>query len=435
MASKLQFLLFSTLLLFSTSFITNAQPSFRPRALVLSITKDPSVLQYLAIVSQRTPLASINTVVDLGGQFLWVDCEQFYVSSSYTPARCGSAQCSLARSTSCGTCNSPAGPGCNNNTCGLFPENTVTNTVTSGELAQDVLALPSTNGRNPGPVVSIPRLLFTCAPSFLLDGLASGVRGMAGLGRAPIGLPSQFAAAFSFNRKFAICLPSTTAANGVIFFGNTPYTMQPNIDISTGLTYTPLLINPVSTAGVSTQGERSTEYFIGVKSIKVNEKAISLNTSLLSIQSNGFGGTKISTINPYTVLETSIYKAVTETFVREANLSRVASVAPLEFCYDSRNFGSTRVGPAVPSIDLVLQSESVFWRISGANSMVQIRENVLCLGFVDGGSEPRTSIVIGGHQLEDNLLQFDLATSRLGFSSSLLGRQTSCSNFNFTSNA
>ncbi|KAF5183181.1 Basic 7s globulin [Thalictrum thalictroides] len=435
MASKLKFLLFSAILFFSTSFITNAQPSFRPRALVLSITKDPSVLQYLAIVSQRTPLASINTVVDLGGQSLWVDCQQFYVSSSYAPARCGSAQCSLARSQSCGTCNAPAAPGCNNNTCGLFPENTVTNTATSGELAQDVLALPSTNGRNPGPVVSIPRLLFTCAPSSLLDGLASGVRGMAGLGRAPIGLPSQFAAAFSFNRKFAICLPSTTAATGVIFFGNTPYIMQPNIDISASLMYTPLLINPVSTAAVSSQGERSTEYFIEVKSIKVNAKAISLNTSLLSIRSNGFGGTKISTVNPYTVLETSIYKAVTEAFVREANyLTRVASVAPLEFCYDSRNVGSTRVGPAVPSIDLVLQSESVFWRISGANSMVQIRENVLCLGFVDGGSEPRTSIVIGGHQLEDNLLQFDLSTSRLGFSSSLLGTQTTCSNFNFTSN-
>jgi hypothetical protein len=52
---------------------------------------------------------------------------------------------------------------------------------------------------------------------------------------------------------------------------------------------------------------------------------------------------------------------------------------------------------------------------------------------VDGGVNPRTSIVIGGHQLEDNLLQFDLAASRLGFSSSLLFRQTTCANFNFTS--
>ncbi|MCL7034335.1 hypothetical protein MKW94_002609 [Papaver nudicaule] len=63
---------------------------------------------------------------------------------------------------------------------------------------------------------------------------------------------------------------------------------------------------------------------------------------------------------------------------------------------------------------------------------MQVSDDVLCLGFVDGGVNPRTSIVLGGYQLEDNLLQFDIARSRLGFSSTLLGRQTTCSNFNFT---
>ena len=113
----------------------------------------------------------------------------------------------------------------------------------------------------------------------------------------------------------------------------------------------------------------------------------------------------------------------------------MTSVAPFRACFSSKHIGGTRVGPSVPQIDFVLQSESVFWRIFGANSMVQVSNDVLCLGFVDGGLKPRTSIVIGGHQLEDNLLQFDLATSRLGFSSSLLFRQTTCANFNFTSNA
>ena len=41
----------------------------------------------------------------------------------------------------------------------------------------------------------------------------------------------------------------------------------------------------------------------------------------------------------------------------------------------------------------------------GANSMVKVKENVLCLGVVDGGLKPRTSIVTGGHQLEDNMLE------------------------------
>ncbi|KAH7522369.1 hypothetical protein FEM48_Zijuj07G0131100 [Ziziphus jujuba var. spinosa] len=414
-----------------------AQTSFRPKALLLPVTKDSSTLQYLTQINQRTPLVPIQLTLDLGNAFLWVDCEQGYVSSTYKPARCRSAQCNLAQSKACGECFSPPKPGCNNNTCSLLPDNTITNTGTIGELAQDIVSIQSTDGSNPGRVVSVPNLLFACAPSFLLEGLASGVKGMAGLGRTKIGLPSQFSAAFSFDRKFAICLSSSTRSNGVVFFGDGPYVFLPrNFDLSESLIYTPLFINPVSTAGAFFEGENSAEYFIGVKSIKINNETFRLNSSLLSIDSKGNGGTKISTVKPYTVLETSIYSAVVDAFVKAlANVKRVAAVPPFGACFNSSNIGSTRVGPAVPDIDLVLQSNSVFWRIFGANSMVQVSEDVLCLGFVDGGVKPRTSIVIGGHQLEDNLLQFDIATNRLGFSSSLLFRQTTCSNFNFTSNA
>jgi hypothetical protein len=157
---------------------------------------------------------------------------------------------------------------------------------------------------------------------------------------------------------------------------------------------------------------------------------------LLSIDREGNGGTKISTVNPYTVLETSIYNAVTDFFTKElSGVPRVPAVAPFGLCFNSTNIGSTRVGPAVPQIDLVLQSESVYWRIFGANSMVQVNDDTLCIGFVDGGVNPRTSIVIGGHQIEDNLLQLELAASKLGFSSSLFFRLTTCANFKFTSNA
>ncbi|KAE8686141.1 Hepatoma-derived growth factor-related protein [Hibiscus syriacus] len=425
----LQCFFFTCLLLYISS-PSLAQQSFRPKALVIPVAKDASTLQYLTTIDQRTPLVPTDLVVNLGGKFMWVDCERDYVSSTYRPARCRSAQCSLAGADGCGDCFSAPRPGCNNNTCGVTPDNSVTHTATSGEVAQDVVSLQSTDGRNPGRVVSVPRFLFACAPTFLLQGLASGVTGMAGLGRTRIGLPSQFAAAFSFRRKFAVCLSSSTSANGVIFFGDGPYMFLPGIDASQSLTFTPLFINPVSTA--------SAEYFIGVKSIKVNEKTVSLNTTLLSIDNQGVGGTKISTVDPHTVLEASIFKAVTEAFINEAaamNITRVAGVAPFEVCFSSSNILSTRLGPAVPSIDLVLQNQDVFWRIFGANSMVEVNTDVLCLGFVNGGSNPTTSIVIGGHQLENTLLQFDLATSRLGFSATLLGRRTTCSNFNFTSNA
>ncbi|PIN06395.1 Aspartyl protease [Handroanthus impetiginosus] len=435
MASSYPLFLSSLLLLIS---FCHAQSSFRPDALVLPVRKDASTQQYVTRINQRTPLVPVNLVVHLGGQFLWVDCENNYVSSSYRPVRCRSAQCSLAGSSGCGDCFNGPRPGCNNNTCGVFPDNPFTRTATGGELAEDIVSVQSTDGSNPGRSVTVPRFIFSCAPTFLLQGLASGATGLAGLGRARIAFPSQFASAFSFRRKFAVCLSSSTSSNGVIFFGDGPYNFLPNIEVSQSLRFTPLFINPVSTAAASSQGEPSTEYFIRVNSIRINNNPITINNTLLTIDSQGNGGTKISTVNTYTLLESSIYREFTAAYIREAaarNISRVAGVAPFDVCFSSQNVGSTRVGPAVPFIDLVLQGQNAVWTITGSNSMVQANDNVLCLGFLDGGSNPRTSIVIGGYQFEDNLLQFDLAASRMGFSSTLLGRSTTCANFNFTSNA
>ncbi|CAN0886867.1 Probable aspartic proteinase GIP2 [Linum grandiflorum] len=269
-SSILNLVLISCLLFCITT--SDAQSSFKPKALVLPVTKHQTTLQYIAIINQRTPFIPLNLTLDLGGRYFWVDCEHRYVSSSYKPARCGSAECSLANSKSCTTeCYSTPKPGCNNNTCGLFPDNPLTQAASSGDLGQDIVAIQSTDGSNPGEVAKVPNFLFSCAATYLLEGLANGVRGMAGLGRTKVSFPSQFSAALKFDRKFAICLSS-----------------------------------------------------------------------------------------------------------------------------------------------------------------VEVKKDVLCLGFVDGGANPRTSIVIGGHQLEDNLLQFDVANSRLGFSSSLLSRQTNCANFNFT---
>lgn len=177
------------------------------------------------------------------------------------------------------------------------------------------------------------------------------------------------------------------------------------------------------------------EYFIGVKSIKVNNRALIVNKTLFSIDSHGVGGTKLSTVDPYTVLENSIYRAVEAAFVTGLPTARrVPPVGPLGICFNSNDIQTTRVGYAVPWIEFILQNENVKFSVTGANSMVRAADNVLCLGFVNGGVNPRTSIVIGGYQLENNLLQFDLAANRLGISPPLiLEYRTVCSNFNFTS--
>ncbi|OWM66824.1 hypothetical protein CDL15_Pgr002619 [Punica granatum] len=430
-------ILLSSLLLLSFSSTSSlAQTSFRPKALVLPVTKDISTLQFVTHIHQRTPLVPLSLVVDLGGRHFWVDCDDpSYVSSTYSSPRCRSAQCSLAQTNGCGQCFSLARPGCNNNTCAMGPENSVTRTATGGELASDVVSVLSTDGSNLGRAVRVSQFLFACGSTFLLDGLALGVKGMAGLGRTKISFPSQLSSAFSFRREFAICLPSSTNSTGVIFFGPGPYKFLPNIDASMSLGYTPLLNNPVSTATSYTAGEPSYEYFIDINAIRVEDMPIQLNATLLTIDRNGNGGTKISTVVPYTVLEASIFKAVSEVYISKmagTNVMRVKPVKPFDVCFSSKNIEKTSIGPEAPYIYLTRQNQQPVWAILGSNSLVQVNNEVMCLAFINGGANPTTSIVIGAYQLQDNLLHFDLAKSRVGFSSTLLNVGTSCAKFNFS---
>ncbi|KAH9682910.1 peptidase A1 domain-containing protein [Citrus sinensis] len=248
--------------------------------------------------------------------------------------------------------------------CGLSTYNPISNTGIIDSLRIDVVSIESnTNGR----AVTVPKFIFLCGSDpFVLRGLATGVTGIAALGRSKTALPSQLAAAFSFHRKFAICL-SPSSSNGIIIIGDVP---NNNVDVSKSLTYTPLIINPVEIES-GFLGIPSNEYFIGVKSVKVSGKAILFNAKLLSVDKNGYGGTKISTAVPYTVLETSIYSALVQAFVNAMpNVTRVAPVPPFGACFNSRDFGIGST--SVPQIDLVLQSNEVLWSILGANSIVQV---------------------------------------------------------------
>lgn len=264
---------------------------------------------------------------------------------------------------------------------------------------------------------------------------------MVGLGRNRITLPTQISSSFggSFRRKFAICLPSTKTSTGVLLFGDSPYKFYASynksklIDITKRFQYTKLYINPISTASAYVYGEPSTDYFVAIKSITVNRKPVAINATLLSFNNNrAIGGSKVSTVDPYTVLHSSIYKALVEAFAAELKAINVAKVAPVgkfSECFSTEILSFTLLGYDVPDIGFVFEGQDAVWELHGANLMVQINRDVVCLGFVDGGLRPRTSIVIGAHQIEDNLLQFDLAASRLGFSSTLLWLASECGNF------
>lgn len=64
--------------------------------------------------------------------------------------------------------------------------------------------------------------------------------------------------------------------------------------------------------------------------------------------------------------------------------------------------------------------------------MVRVNDEVTCLGVLDGGPEQGHGVIVGGHQLEDVLMEFDLGASMVGFGRSLLMSQRSCSDFSLS---
>ncbi|WMV14853.1 hypothetical protein MTR67_008238, partial [Solanum verrucosum] len=77
--------------------------------------------------------------------------------------------------------------------------------------------------------------------------------------------------------------------------------------------------------------------------------------------------------------------------------------------------------------------KNVHWTITGANSLVKVNEDVVCLAIVERRTRDwGEAIIIGTYQMQDNLVEFDISRRRIGFSNLLLFHQTMCSNQNYT---
>ncbi|XP_030515625.1 probable aspartic proteinase GIP2 [Rhodamnia argentea] len=380
--------------------------SSRSRTLVLPLAKDASTLQYVATVYHGPSLDPVELAVDLGGPSLWLDCS---ASSSASVRRvpCRSIACLAATSDVSGLRRACAGGACSD--CDVQSESGAAGEAACGVLAEGAVAVDAVDGSGERSVAAVDRFLISCARAAPGFG-AGGVRGTLGLGRSRISLPSQMATAFGIRRRFFACL---SASEGVIVAGDGPFFSHLNADISKSLTYTPL---------ATAKSTRSSDYLINLTSIKINGKRLSLNSS--SPRS-----VKLSTAIPYAAMVSPIYSVFAEAFAGAASamgMARVPPVGPFRVCFDPRSVSATGVGPDAPAIDLVLQSEMVRWRIGGSSSMVRMSDEATCLGVVDGGNGLESSVVLGGHQLEDVLLEFDFGGSRLGFGPPSAG-QLGCS--------
>ncbi|KAG7555791.1 Peptidase family A1 domain [Arabidopsis suecica] len=373
MASSLNLFFFSFL---STLIISNSQISDSLNGVVFSVVKDLPTGQYLAQIHLGDSPEPVKLVVDLAGSILWFDCSSRHISSSRNLISGSSSGCLKAKVGNDRVSSSSSRGDHQNTDCELLVRNGAVGITARGELNSDVMSFGSVT--SPGTV----DLLFACTPPWLLRGLASGAQGVMGLGRAQISLPSQLAAETNDRRRLTVFL---SPLNGVVSTSSVEEVF--GVAASRSLVYTPLLTGS------------SGNYVINVKSIRVNGHKLSVEGPLAA---------ELSTVVPYTMLESSIYAVFAEAYAKAASeATSVAPVAPFGLCFTS--------DVEFPAVDLALQSEMVRWRIQGKNLMVDVGGAVRCLGIVDGGSSRVNPIVMGGLQLEGLILDFDLGNSMMGF--------------------
>ncbi|CAH8389497.1 unnamed protein product [Eruca vesicaria subsp. sativa] len=388
------------------------KPKPKPRTFVIPVFKDTrSGLYYTNVTVGKPPIVA-NLVVDVRGSALWFECETLgYNSTTSTPVPCGSSACEKAKD-KCSTCQA-------------YLKSELTFNTRIATLINDNVMLSYTSPSLYVAPKHAVRARIACRGYFegMMSMLPADTIGILGLGNSSTSFVNSLVSSYKIPFKVALCLPSKPGNNhGSVYIGGSPYVLPPNRkDVRGLLVSTPLISNRETIE----HGE-DYNYFIDVKSIEVNGMRLSFDHDLLSNKTGHWGRTKIKNVIPYTLLEASIYKALVNAFSGKAKKQK--AVYPFTDCFSYKSFGGkSLLGKETPVISLVLGG-GVKWDIYGPNSLVKVKKNVVCLAFQEADEfESKFPIEIGGYQMEDNLVEFDLEASKFSFTSSLLRHNTSCS--------
>ncbi|RLM73725.1 basic 7S globulin-like [Panicum miliaceum] len=418
----LPLLVLSLLLLSPPGTLAGGDGSPPSRPIVTPITKDSVTSLYTIPVTGGAPL-----VLDLAGPLIWSPCQP-----GHRTVPCKSSVCTVANrnhpancaSTGTGQPGSPD-PSC---ACTAYPYNPVSDQCGSGDLTKMSLSANATDGKNPLFPVSFPAYA-ACAPDGLLASLPAGAAGVAGLSRQPLSLPSQVASRLKVAKQFALCLAGD-GQTGATIFGGGPFELQaaPPMELAEDLRKNalPLLVNPKNNGA----------YYFRVHGIAVNQAQVPMPAGAFDLdRRQGTGGVLFSTVTRYTTLRSDIFSPLINAFdAATSGIPRRKPMPPYNLCYEASAFGSTRLGPGVANIDLMLDGGRN-WTLPGASSLVQVDERTLCFAFQNMGFGATVAnspaVIIGTYQMENNLVLFDLEKGTFGISGLLLGIRTTCGNFNF----
>ncbi|CAM0884744.1 unnamed protein product [Alopecurus aequalis] len=397
------------------------------RPIVARVSKDAATSLYTIAIKA----GGARLLLDLAGPLLWL-------ANCPTPHRtipCGSGVCKVANWNHPPNCPS-TGTACSKGAaCTTCPYNPVDGHCARDDATTLTLAAHETDGTNPLSAAVSFRAVGSCAPGALLVSLPEGAAGVAGLSRLPLSLPSQASYILGLEKQFALCLPAGSGSDGVAIFGGGPFQLlaAPPVELADNLrkNQLPLLRNPRRNNGA---------YYFRITGIAVNQQKVTTPPGAFDLnRRRGTGGVVLSTVTPYTVLRPDIYRPLHDAFDAATNgIARAPPVPPFDMCYQASALGSTRMGFGVANIDLMLDLGGARnWTLFGGSSLVQVSDQTACFAFVPmvasmPAAADSPAVILGGFQIQEHLLMFDLEKSTFGFSGLLSGIRTGCENFNFT---
>uniref|UniRef100_A0A1J3IW46 Basic 7S globulin 2 n=1 Tax=Noccaea caerulescens TaxID=107243 RepID=A0A1J3IW46_NOCCA len=375
---------------------------------LLPITKHEPTKQFYTTINIGSAAKSpVNLLLDLGTNLTWLDCRKIKSLSSLRLVTCQSS-----------TCKSIPGNGCDGKSCLYRQPNPLGKIpVVTGRVVQDSASISTTDGGKFLSKVSVRPFTFSCAEEKHFQGLSFPVAGVMALSPGKFPFWRQVTTAFNVIPKFSLCLPSS--GTGHFYIAGVHYLIPP-FNGPSGHPI-PMTLTPLKNID-------SGNYIISVTSIYVDGIPLSLKPNLLD------GGAKLSTVVPYTVVHTDIYNALAYSFTLKAKamgLYEAGRSGPFKDCFDLGGTDRAGAGLQVPVIEFGLPGRAgeVKWKFHGKNTVVYVMETVVCLAFVDGGKRPNDLMLIGTHQLQDYMVEFDFSTTLLAFSDSLLLHNTSCSSW------
>ncbi|XP_071689181.1 uncharacterized protein [Rutidosis leptorrhynchoides] len=270
-------------------------PHTSPVAKVSKHTDSTKPLYSVQVISKyvRTYFFYTNFLIDIDTPFIWYNCILKWDMNPNScpgnticasPISCEQHQCTDIRTSSSYNQYSSSCPPATNSSMTLPSWSGCTCPVSivdpvNGSCAEALLNSAELFFNEPYMYGFYPN--GACAPSSSFDTFLANVSSVMALSS------NTFLSYISdpYPSLYSLCFPSSVSNTGVFFLGSSSYYFSPNsdVDVRSYLTYTPLLKYPDSFG-----------YFIGVKSIVIKKRAITVSANTT---------TKLSTLEPYTCFD------------------------------------------------------------------------------------------------------------------------------------